>query len=519
MRVPLSSVSLRLAVLSMAVAAGCSSSGPQSARTSSPAVEASGVTRVSEQNAAQVLNFPTGERGSSLLQVQQIAPAELRAGAPYTFKVLVKNLTDKSLQNVVLRATQPEGLKLAAPVDGTASLKPDDKGWLNYNVGTLAPRETREFSFTGTPTGATAIRQTYDVKFEQQMQTTLNVTAPAVSLVKAGPTDVDICEEIVWTYSVKNTGTGVVRNASLRDQLPEGLTTRDGQSFVAADLGDIPAGETRQAKASLKATRVGKFASAAMLQSQAGEAKSESVGLTVRQPRLDLAAKGPEQEYLGKVATYQVTVTNTGDSPARNVMLRLATPGDVQPVSVTDGEGASLASAAAPAGSQSLGTIEPGKSRTINVAFEPRAGGPFKLDASASAKCATEVAKAVETNILTVGALLLEAVDVQDPAKVGENVVYRIKVTNQGTGPDANVNVTATLPDGEEFVKAVGTTAGSGTGQTIHFAPIASLAAKQSVSWEVTAKAVKAGDVQFKVQATSDTVKAAAEKVETTKLY
>ena len=39
------------------------------------------------------------------------------------------------------------------------------------------------------------------------------------------------------------------------------------------------------------------------------------------------------------------------------------------------------------------------------------------------------------------------------------------------------------------------------------------------MNWEVVAKAAKAGDVQFKVNASSDSVKVPAEKTEPTKLY
>ena len=39
------------------------------------------------------------------------------------------------------------------------------------------------------------------------------------------------------------------------------------------------------------------------------------------------------------------------------------------------------------------------------------------------------------------------------------------------------------------------------------------------MTWKITVKAMKAQDVQFKTSATSDGVKAGAEKTEPTKLY
>jgi hypothetical protein len=98
-------------------------------------------------------------------------------------------------------------------------------------------------------------------------------------------------------------------------------------------------------------------------------------------------------------------------------------------------------------------------------------------------------------------------------------VIYDVKVTNQGSGPDTNVKVTATIPEGMEFMGAKGATEGTVEGNTITFAPIPSLAPKQSATWKITVKALRPGDVQFKTTASSNEVQAPAVKVEPTKLY
>ncbi len=114
---------------------------------------------------------------------------------------------------------------------------------------------------------------------------------------------------------------------------------------------------------------------------------------------------------------------------------------------------------------------------------------------------------------------MLEAADLQDPVAVGNNVIYKIKVTNQGNGSDSNIRVTAFLPAEEGYVKADGITPASVDGQMISFAPVTSLAAKDVATWEITARALKAGNVEFKVNVTSDSVRRQAGKTESTKLY
>lgn len=494
--------------------AGCTQEAAPT-RSKPSSVQTSDVTRIAPRMQSNVMNFPTGSGESSVLRVEQITPREVRAGVEYGYEVKVTNLTDASLQGVTLRASKPEGVRVTGTTP-SATTQPSADGWLSYDVGTLGPHESRSFPMTVTPTGEGVIRQSYDVKYEQRMATSVNVTSPSVAVTKRGPAQADVCEEIVWNYEVRNAGSGIARNVTLRDQLPEGLATADGARLVQVDLGDIPGGESRQATARLKAARSGKFTSAATVSSDAGNANSASVTTVARQPVLEVGIKGPDKEYLGKPVVYQVTIANKGDAAAQTAALKIATSANANVMAVADSNGTALA---AEGGSQSLGIIDPGQSKTVNVTLMSTQGGPLKVDATASARCAAQVAKAGETEIMTVAALLLEAVDTQDPVRVGENVVYKIKVTNQGNGADSDVQVTAVLPEGQEFVAATGVTEGTRNAQTVVFGPVQMLAPKQSATWEITAKATKAADVQFKVTATSTAVKVPAEKTETTKLY
>jgi len=123
------------------------------------------------------------------------------------------------------------------------------------------------------------------------------------------------------------------------------------------------------------------------------------------------------------------------------------------------------------------------------------------------------------TKIMTIAALVLEAVDLSDPIRVGENLVYRISVMNQGSGADTNIRVAAKLPPELQYVSARGTTDATAEGQTVRFAPVQTLAAGRVASWELTPKANQAGDVRFDVQLESDSLTKPASKSEPTRLY
>src|SRR4030095_3855311 len=101
-----------------------------------------------------------------------------------------------------------------------------------------------------------------------------------------------------------------------------------------------------------------------------------------------------------------------------------------------------------------LGALEPHASKTVTFTLSGTESANLSTVARARAVCAQEVSDTATTKIMTIAALVLEAVDVSDPVKVGENVVYRISVTNQGSGADTNIRVTAKLPPELQYVSA-----------------------------------------------------------------
>jgi uncharacterized repeat protein (TIGR01451 family) len=257
--------------------------------------------------------------------------------------------------------------------------------------------------------------------------------------------------------------------------------------------------------------------------------RSGEVTTTVSQPNLDFTVTGPATEYLNKTATYVVTVKNTGDAPAARTTVALDAMekrGEIGGVVVGPGDpaaGEARAAAAAAAAYRKegtdLGTIAPGQSKTVTVTVRPTRGGPMTLRAVALASCVPAVTGKIDTDIRTLPALRLEVVDLDDPIRVGDNVVYRVTVKNQGTGPDANVAITATLPPELTYVTSEGPTAGKANGQTVTFAPVPTLAAGEEAVWRIQTKAGKPGDVRMRVQLKSDSLTEPAAESEPTRLY
>jgi uncharacterized repeat protein (TIGR01451 family) len=516
--------------------AGCSTSGGTSPSANAQrSVETSNVTRepAARDDARFSLAYPTGDRRTSALLVEQISPNEVRLNREAPTQLRITNLTNQPLRGIAIRPEASEGLRLVAatqPAGATANTgitantnaaAPTDA----YQVGDLGPRESRTINLTAVPQRVGKLDACYAVTVAPQMLcTTLNVVNPMLRVTAQAPADADVCQDIVYRYNVANTGTGTARAVVLESNLPDGLTTADGARSIRADLGDIPQGEAREVTAHLKAQRTAKFTTQAVVRSRDETVQVEPLATATHAPALAVAVKGPDREYVGKSVAYQVTVTNTGDAPASQAALRFGTSDvgrvvAVNPINGQQPREAQLASAGSAASGQELGTIAPGESRQVQVVTTSNAGGVLSLNVDATAACASPARQVVQTQILTVPALLLQAVDESDPVRVGDNVVYDVTVLNQGSGPDSNVRVTATLPPNVEFVGVTGATDGQINGRTITFAPVPRLAPKESANWKVTARVLRPGDVQFRASAVSDSVKTPAEKVEPTRLY
>jgi len=317
----------------------------------------------------------------------------------------------------------------------------------------------------------------------------VNVVRPEIQVAKEGPSDVMICQDIPYVYTITNSGTGTAQALRIEDQLPEGLTTADGGKVFAADVGNLGQGESKRVTARLRATRTGQFTSHAFARGSGMEAQSKDVSTTVRAPVLALNVEAPAERFVGEPIDYRVTVRNTGDAPAQQTVVRL-----------TGADGQRLAD-------KQIGTIAPGESKDFPVSVRTgRQGGTVRTQAVAEAECANRVTTENTVAVKTVPALRMECIDTSDPVRVGNDTTYTITVKNQGSGPDSNIVVHATLPPELQFVSGDGASKVSANGQELTFAPVQTLNAGETAQWTVEVRALRPADVKFVFDMKSDSL-------------
>ena len=156
-------------------------------------------------------------------------------------------------------------------------------------------------------------------------------------------------------------------------------------------------------------------------------------------PQLEITKQAPERAAIGEKLVYSITVTNTGNTPARSVVVEDRIPRG----STLDGTNPV---AEMPQGNKALiwkfEEIGPGQSQRIQVRVIPTQSG--SIGSIATVRFVAETA--AETRIAA-PQLKFELVGPAE-AQLGETVKYQFKIANTGDGDAQDVLVRTLVPEG-----------------------------------------------------------------------
>ena len=507
----------------------------------------------SDQSSTLTLQGPTGQ---DVLALTRNPPRQARAGQEVSYTVDVKNVSDFPVQGVVVResfqggfevvsASQKQSGKNQKSGDNQQSgnqksgnqqqgggNSPDGGSEFSVDLGTIQPGKSKTVQVVGTAPKEGQVKACLSADYEPTLCTTFDVVAPNLQLTREVLLDARaelsdmgmknaayLCDGVAVRYTVKNPGSGVAKSVTLTDDLPQGLVTKDGsKNEVSVDMGDIAAGETETKEYQLTLAearnRGGRFTlSPAKAKSQSDTARSgeDAAPLRILKPTLDVTIDGPQEQYIDRPAEYTVTVENTSNDPALDTKVMLELPSDVANYNVQsqDASGQTV----------NVGTLKGGESREFKVTMTAADPKTVSATAKATAYCADEVEQTVETEFKGIAAILLEVVDKTDPVPVDETTIYEVFVKNQGSAPDSEVELRATLPGSLEFVEGTGDSKVTHSGGTVKFQKIPTVAPGDILSWEIKVKAKSAEKVRFKVELTSEANQRPVYELEPTTLY
>ncbi len=335
------------------------------------------------------------------------------------------------------------------------------------------------------------------------------VVNPAIELTKSEPKDVIACDPIPVTLVVKNTGSSQLTGVKVSDSLPAGLTS-DGKSSLVFDAGSLAPGESKEINFMALGAGPGSYVNSANVTSDQGVRADASASTAVHQPVLTIACAAPEQQFIGRKFDVCYTISNTGDAPAAGSTLVVTVPAGITVSSAGNGQVNNGGIAF------DLGRIEAGGSQKVCATFVSATGGTFQFSGSTKGACAQVATTSCTTKVVGISAILLEKADDPDPVAVGDTTTYTVKVTNQGSADDSNVQIVVTIAP--ELVP-ISTSDGTISGQTLTLPLVPTLGAKQAVSYKIVAKGVKAGDGHTKFTLSSAMLTSPITAEESTTVY
>lgn len=462
-------------------------------------------------------------------------------GSPLSYTLTVTNDGPNAATGVTVVDTVPASLSgvTATSPDGTCTI---DGRVVTCDLGELAAGATATVTITGTPTVTGTISNSVTVVADQPDPDTDDNTDSETTQVEDGggmgggtdvadlsvtktdsPDPVMVGDELTYTVTVTNGGPDPAPGTTLTDQLPAtvdlsaatvtsggGSCSSSGQTVVC-ELGTLAAGDVVTVEITVTPQSTGTIQNTAQVGAEVNDdtpgnnSASESTQVVdVAGGGVDLAVvKSDSADPVAPGATfdYVLEVSNQGTSDATGVTLRDDLPASVTIVSLPPG-----CSADGNLVTCDLGSLAAGFSTTVTLTVQAP-GSETALTNTATVAADqpdTDTADNSDTEGTTVESdpggptpdevdLGVRKSDSPDPVQVGDQIVYRLLVSNAGPDLATGVRVVDDLSPLVSFVSATGGAAScTGTGGAV-VCDLSSLAAGESVEIFIAVQAEAAG--------------------------
>jgi uncharacterized repeat protein (TIGR01451 family) len=429
------------------------------------------------------------------LRVETTGPASVAIGQQAVYTVSVVSLSEASADDVTVTVDIPTWVQVVGGDASTGRTEQEGSGgatgkliWYAGRIGAhareqlelkLVPRANQPFQLSVgwgfSPPPAVA-----EVEVQQ----------PELQVALLGPDDVQYGQSSIYTIVLNNPGTGAAQHVSveLAPLVP------GGEGGGMQQVGTLAAGEKKEIQIEVLPRQAGSL----NLQVSAaadGDLRSEAAKqVRVRRAELQVAASGPELKYAGTVATYQVSIVNTGDADAQNVQVDLALPAGARYVG-----GVEQAQSSARGLRWTAGRLPAGAQRIYDVQCELTTAGDVNLEVNIRAEGGLSSSAVVATRVESIADVALTVVDPQGPRAVGGDAVYEIQVVNRGTKEARGVKVLMQFSQGIEPVSTDGHQAEIVPGQVI-FAAVDRLEPGEKKTLKVVARADRPGNHVFRAE-------------------
>jgi len=447
------------------------------------------------------------------LVIEKIMPKEVQINEPMTVVISIRNTGSAKAKNVVLTDRLPKGARFE---EANASGFRTENGEICWQLGDLGINEKRNVELTLIPTTEGEIGSVATATFSIEASGSTRVTKPALTMEVTCANDEHLVGgDLVLIIQLSNPGTGIARNITLEEYVPEGLSHPTGKK-LSATFGDLKPNESKRLQLTLKCERAGETINYLVAKGENELFAESKIPIIVLAPGLNLAIDGPKNRYLDRKATYELRVGNPGSATTREVMLFAKLPKGLDFVS-TDSMG--VYDPESHTVHWMLDALPAQQSGKITLVTTPRTIGEYKIEFSGRALGNLQTSAIHEVFVDGIASLGFEITSKVDPVELGREAAYEIRIFNRGTKASSNVNIRVQLPEDMRFIAAEGPTQYNISGSIIDFVNLHQLVPSETKTYLIRAQCLAVGDQRVLVQVQSDEMEKPVTKEENTNVY
>lgn len=423
------------------------------------------------------------------LKIEKLAPPQASIGDPLIYAIRIQNVGGSPARSVVVEDRIPRGTRLEGTIP--QAVLSNDK--LTWELGTIPAGEERTIRLKVIPTEAGDIGSVATVTFEAAVAATIRVTAPELAVEIEGPAEALVGKNVPYKFVVKNTGQGQAKDVVLRAILPPGLKHPSGDD-IEADLGDIPAGQTKTVDLVVVADQTG-IATPKVLIWMNGKNHAENrADLRVIESRLKIVQTGPKRRFVGRPAQFRTQVTNDSISELTEITVLEQLPAAISPSGAVAGWDPQRRVI-----QRTIPSLKPGETREFVTEVVATQAG--ELVARLIAQDRQGNAAEIQTPLSVKGFSELEA-QVRGSSKVvavGDQVSMRLNLKNDGTASARNVKADFEIPPGLVFMTATGPSTYRVVGNRIQFDPVDEVGTQSEQTFDIVLTAAEVCNTKVKV--------------------
>ena len=433
----------------------------------------------------------TGQTPAMLVKAE--GPSEIHVGQTASYRIDVANHASESIEDFYVRLVLPEWVQLEVSKASHGDLRRQDisdgSQVLIWKMPQMESQTKEHWLVKIVPQQ----NKPFDLNVDwwvrpRTLQAGIRVVKPELQLSVRGPSEMTFGQSQMFTLSVTNPGNGDADNVSVT--LTPGA---DKPNWI----GRIPAGGSRQLQVELTAAQAGLMQLRAVASADRKLHAEIEHTVTVRQPRLDVKVTGPAKKYAGSLVKYQVVLTNEGDAPANEILIRAGLPNGI---TLIPGEG--QVDPATGTMAWQLGTLAANAERKFEFTCRLVTAGEKVVQVSAESDLTNMVSSSAMTDVTGIADLKLIVNDPQGPQMVGEEVAYEVQILNRGSKVAEQIKLVTQFSDHIEPVRVTGGRAEIVPGQAL-FRSLQRLQPGEQVTVKVFAKASVVGNHRFRAELTS----------------